>query len=221
MSSASHEWKLKRREAQCARCERVFEEGEPFFSVLVVEEDMLGRVDHCPACFAERPESPGELVWWRTRRQAAPKRGLAVDFESVEALFLALIGREEERLRELCYLLSLLLMRKRRVKLVRVRRSAEGETMVLRRPRREEELEVSVFDLTPERMEVLRRELERIVEGAGAEDVLAGPAPVPEPEEPEQSDEAEQADQEPGAASAQAPPEAGDEATATDLRGRA
>ena len=179
MSNAP-DWKLKRRDAACVDCGKAFEEEEAFFSVLTIDAEGLGRSDHCVRCFGERPESRADVVFWRTRRQPEKKRGLAVDFEAIEALFLALVGREEVRLQELGYLLSLLLMRKRRLKLVRVRRSGEGETMVLRRPRREEELEVVVFDLTPERMDALRRELERIVEGAGAEDVLAGPPPAPE-----------------------------------------
>ena len=191
------DWKLQRREYACAECERVFADGEAYFSVLTIDEGSFGREDWCATCFPSRPapSEEREPIWWRTRRRAASKRGLAVDFEAIEALFLALEGRTDERLCELRYLLSLLLMRKRRLKLVRVLRREGGEAMVVRRPRRQEEHEVLVFDLTPERMEALRRELERIVEGAGAEDVLAGP-PVPEPEAPGES--AASAGDEPG-----------------------
>ena len=166
------DWKIQRREEGCARCERPFDDGEAHFSVLVIEPESLGREDRCVACFEADDTLADDLVFWRTRRVLKAKRGLAVDFESVERLFLALEGRDEERLIELRYLLSLLLMRKKRVKLVRVTRTDDGEWMILRRPRREETLRVKVFDLTPERARALRSELERIFEGAGAEDLL-------------------------------------------------
>ncbi len=166
------DWKIQGREAGCVRCERVFEDGEAHFSLLLVDEDSFGREDRCVACFEAEEEVPEDVVFWRTRRVVKAKRGLAVDFESVERLFLALEGREEPRLVELRYLLSLLLMRKKRVKLVRVKRTEDAEWMILRRPRRDEALRVKVFELTPERAHELRAELERIFEGAGAEDLM-------------------------------------------------
>ncbi len=171
------EWKTPKKDEGCGTCERTFEDGEAHFSILLLNPDSLGREDRCLPCFEEDEGLPKDLVFWRTRRKLRKKRGLAVDFDSVERLFHALDGREEERLAELRFLLSLLLMRKKRVKLVRVKRLADGggEWMVLRRPRREESLQVRVFDLTPERAGELRDELEKIFEGAGAEELMQLP----------------------------------------------
>ena len=176
------DWKIHTKEERCAECERVFEEGEAMFSVLRFSGEGLFREDHCDACFRARREEDGaeDLIWWRTRRRAEVRRGLAVDFEAVQGLFIALEGREEEPLQELRYLLCLLLMRKRRLKLVRVRRSAAGEAMLVRRPRTRKELEVFVFDLTPERAGALREQLEGLFEGAAIEDVLARATRTPE-----------------------------------------
>ena len=186
----STDWRIRKKQGACTTCERPFEEGEGHFSLLLVEPDSLGRADRCPACFEASEDVGPEAVFWRTRFRSAKRRGLAVDFEAIGHLFLALEGREEERLQELRYLLTLLLMRKKRLKLVRVKRGgvdADGrrapERMVLRRPRREEAQEVVVFDLTPERTAELRADLERIFEGAGAEDLLAGPAEGSEAED--------------------------------------
>ena len=168
------DWKIKRKEDGCVRCERPFEEGERHFSILLFDAESLGREDRCLSCFEGDEDLPQDLVFWKTQKQSATRHGIAVDFDSVERLFLALEGRAEERLVELRYLLSLLLMRKKRLKLVRVKRTdGGGEWMVLRRPRRTEALDVRVFDLTPARAGELRTELERIVEGAGGEDLDA------------------------------------------------
>jgi len=165
------DWKITKKVEGCARCDHDFEEGERHFSLLMFDAELLGRENRCGPCFTEDLELPPELVFWRTRRHIKPKRGLAVDFDSIEKLFLALEGREEPRLAELRFLLSLLLMRKRRIKMVRVKRTEGAEYMICRRPRREDLFHVQVFDLTSERAAQLKAELERIFEGAGAEEL--------------------------------------------------
>jgi len=173
------DWRIHRREQRCARCDRAFEQGEAFFSLLFLQGELLRREDHCPACFVVPEGQAGkELLFWRTRHSPDRAARFAVDFESIEELFLALEGRSEERLAELRYLLALLLLRKKRLKLVGVRRHASGETLCLRRPRRAEEFEVQVFELDGERAQALKAELARIFEGAGVEALLVPATPT-------------------------------------------
>jgi len=173
-----NDWRIHRREHRCARCERAFEEGEELFSLLFFEEDRLRREDHCAACFDGPPagESRGELLsellpellFWRTHHAQDRSKRFAVDFAAIEELFVALEGGPKER-QELRYLLALLLLRKKRLKLVGVRRHPSGETLCVRRPRRQEEFEVLVFELDSERALALKSELARVFEGAGVE----------------------------------------------------
>lgn len=183
------DWKIRRKQEGCTRCGRAFAAGEAHFSVLLLAAETLEREDHCGACFQDRRRVPAaeELIWWRTRRPADARRGLAVDFETVEQLFHGLEQRQETRLQELRYLLSLLLMRKRRLKLVRVVGRGADEVLRLRRPRRQEEIAVRVFDLGEERLAALRADLEGLFEGASAEDLLAAPARAPGTDEGEPS----------------------------------
>jgi hypothetical protein len=173
-----NDWRIHRREHRCARCERAFEEGEELFSLLFFEADRLRREDHCAACFDGPPageargELPFELLFWRTRHALDRRTRFAVDFAAIEELFVALEGGPGNR-EELRYLLALLLLRKKRLKLVGVRRHASGETLCVRRPRRQEEFEVLVFELDSERALALKSELARVFEGAGVE-ALAG-----------------------------------------------
>lgn len=150
-------------------------------------------------------EAGGGLAYWRTR--FAPGGGLRLDLESLEALFLTLVVRAaapaatpsatsdatsdatqgasasgaeqpQERLGELCYLLGLLLLRKRRLKLDRIAPAsgAQRERLVVHRPRRPQSYEIAVYDLTPERQGELRDELKRIFEGAELAQLLEGAA---------------------------------------------
>jgi hypothetical protein len=162
-----NDWRIHRREAQCTGCQAPFEEGQSIFSVLTLEADRLRREDQCARCF--QPETGAERLFWRTRHSQDRRARFAVDFEAIEELFLRLEGTPEVGLQELRYLLSLLLLRKKRLKLVGVRRNAQGETLCVRRPRRAEEFEVPVFELDSERALHLKGELARVFEGAGAE----------------------------------------------------
>jgi len=179
-------WSFRGRHGTCAACERAFEDEEPHFSALSVRDEELAREDLCRACWPERGaapqgERPAPLFWWRTRHQVARRRGLALDFQAIEGLFLALEGRPEVHLRELRYVLCLLLMRKRRLKIERIVRDEAGEAMLVRRPRRKEALRVFVFDFDAGRMEALREELRRVIEldSGGTAESAAADSPRP------------------------------------------
>jgi len=159
------EWKFTTRTPACSGCGRTFPEGERHVSALSLQGEELRRIDSCETCF--RPE-PGreDLFFWFTRTRAGRRRGLDFDLPTLEQLFLRLEGRSEKRIRELRYVLCLILMRKRRLKLQSVERGQEGEALVVRRPRRDEGWRVYVFDFSADRLEELRGELLRVFEGA-------------------------------------------------------
>lgn len=164
------EWKIRRRQGSCSACERPFEEGERHLSALILTSEELVREDQCLSCWEARDASDSDaLIWWATRHQVDKKRTLALDLESLERVFLQLDGREEQPIRELRYVLCLLLMRKRRLKLERVQRGEDCETLLVRRPKREERHEVEVFDFSPERIDELRGRLAEVFEGFDAE----------------------------------------------------
>ncbi|MAE29604.1 MAG: hypothetical protein CMJ87_11605 [Planctomycetes bacterium] len=229
-------WRIGGRTGVCIRCEREFDEGERHVSSLVVEADAFRREDHCVSCWgtvaaSASPELAGQelagaegalaegaldegapegaFFWWFTRRRAGKKQGLQLDLSSLEHLFLQLEGRGEVQVRELRYLLCLLLMRKRRLKVVKVKRTAEGEFFLVRRPRRKESLVVQVYDFSAERMAELRGQLQVVFEGLDPE---GGVLPKGEGEE---SDVPFWADSDGGAA-ADGGAESGDEDNARD-----
>ncbi len=180
------DWKFRRRQGTCGTCEKAFDEGERHASLLEIVGEELHRDDACLACWQGRTGRE-DLFFWFTRHRAG-KRGFQLDMGTLEQLFLRLEGRAEVRLRELRYLLALLLLRKRRLKIDRILRAADGEAMLVHRPRRKESLRVHVFDFPPERMEVLRKDLMQLLEGAepaGGEGSGDGPAEAPAEDEEE------------------------------------
>jgi hypothetical protein len=183
------DWKISRRRGACAACERDFDDGERHVSTLRVNAEGLERADLCLAWWnaapaeasgeacrgacqerveagAEGPTLGEDLFWWATRFQAERRQTVQLDLESLQRLFLELEGTEDGRLQELRYVLCLILMRKRYLKVERVLRTADGEAFRVKRPRRDERYEVRVFDFTPERMAQIRTELQAIFDGA-------------------------------------------------------
>jgi len=157
------DWKIRRLRGECAKCERAFEsDGERILTQVRFDGDDLVREDHHPECWEEPADA---IYWWATRYAVKARSTLALDFELIERLFFQLEERTEDKIRELRYLLCLMLMRKRRLKLVKVQRGGEGEAMLVRRPRHKEEWRVFVYDFDPERIEVLRGELTDLLDG--------------------------------------------------------
>ncbi len=180
------QWKIRRRAGTCSACERPFEEGERLVSTLRVSQEGLERAECCVGWWEGRSEGSADencaqacrqraeqgsaataddLFWWYSRHSANRRRTLQLDLESLERLFLELEGRREQPVRELRYVLCLLLMRKRRLKVVKIERDAEGETFVVRRPRHEQHYHVHVFDFTSERLDEVRVQLQSIFDG--------------------------------------------------------
>lgn len=158
------EWKFQGRQAVCSACEAAYAEGQRHVSLLSIAGEELVREDVCLSCWEKRTPAQ-DLFFWFTRHHA-DRRRLQLDLSTLEQLFIQLEGRGERQVRELRYVLCLLLMRKRRLKLVRVARGAEGESLIVKRPRRTEGHEVLVFDFAPERVDELRQELVQIFEGS-------------------------------------------------------
>ena len=170
----SAKWTIGRRQPVCAASGRPFDDGERHVSLVEVAEGELRRSDLSLGAWQARERSGAEppLFWWMTRHRVNPSRTVQLDLEGLEELFQRLEGRPETPVRELRYLLCLLLMRKRRLSIDRIERGPEGERMIVKRPRRDERYEVFVYDFEPARMEELRAELQAIFDGAeGSEGV--------------------------------------------------
>lgn len=142
--------------------------------MLVVNDGALERVDVSMQAWRdlrariESDESDDEepLFWWVTRHEVAKKKTVQLDMESLAALFVQLEGREELQVRELRYVLCLLLMRKRRVKVEKVLRENGEESFVVKRPRDDQRYKVYVYDFEPERLDEVRAQLQAVFDGA-------------------------------------------------------
>lgn len=178
------DWAVRRRQGLCVACERGFVEGEAVFSMLRLEEDELQRGDLCAACF-DRRDQAADLIWWRTSHQER-KGGMRMDFELVLALFEKLGENPSEGTLDLRFLLSLLLVRHRKLRLVGVRTRGKREFLQLRKPRTKKEYEAEVRELEQARRERLTAALAELMdptaEGGMGDWLAALEQPLPQTE---------------------------------------
>jgi hypothetical protein len=123
----------------CSRCGRDFSPEERYLSALFEQGEGFQRLDYCAGCWEGPPT--GSFAHWRGRVPAKEERPprFVDDGELVE-LFVRLGGAGEPREVAFRYLLGLLLVRKRLLRLVRSggagarQPDAGGESMVVEDP---------------------------------------------------------------------------------------
>ncbi|MBO45493.1 MAG: hypothetical protein CMJ96_01190 [Planctomycetes bacterium] len=155
----SQSWNYQTRKGGCVACDRSFVEGETLFSLLSMGEESLERGDLCSSCF-ESHDQANDLYWWRT--QHSEKRGgLKLDLDAL----LALVMRLEEDVRDgaldFRFLVALLLVRHRKLKLASVTKKGKKEFLELRKPRAKKTFPVQVRELEEEQ----RARLSQILSG--------------------------------------------------------
>jgi hypothetical protein len=154
---------------RCAVGGRALAPGESYYSALVMERGVAVRRDYAASAWSGPPE--GAFAWWQANVTGVDGgRGKLAPQDVLLDLFATLAGEPAEA--EFRYVLGLLLLRRRLVKLDETRNDAEGETLVLDCPRRDERFELRVAAPTDEKAaELERRLVELVYGGASAGDV--------------------------------------------------
>lgn len=119
-------YKIQRDRGKCDRPGCPLPVATQWFAVL--ELPACVRRDVCDACFQEvrRTDERG-LVFWRAQRKADGKKELSLDLAALRLLFDRLGEEEGERPAALRYFVTLLLLRKRSLRMVDPRNEREEQ----------------------------------------------------------------------------------------------
>ncbi len=171
-------FRIAHKGACCGICRREFALGDEFISAIYeVESDGAGRtgegedevraferVDTCPGCF-EKVEAPA-FSHWLTRRPTDEVKKPLLDLGMARDFLVRLCREGNSERQGLTYILTLLLLRKRRVKLITQRVENEVTVMDLTVKTGEgdevEEITVPVTELTEEETTEIESELGRL-----------------------------------------------------------
>jgi hypothetical protein len=153
---------------RCATTGRAFAPGESYYSALSMEGGTAVRRDFAAEAW---PAPPLEAIaWWQMRAPgAASSHGRLAPNEALFDLFSALADEPAEA--EFRYVLALLLLRRRLIKLERTTHDVRGDVLLFDCPQRQEQFEVVAHVPSTERMAELERRLGELLYGGaqGAE----------------------------------------------------
>lgn len=166
----------------CQQCGRQFEPTEEYVSGLQeVEPDEahphgLDRQDFCDEHWPS--DARAWLAFWRTRvpvPEEPAKKRVVIDDDRLLEVFFRLDGTEDPLKLDLRYVIGLMLIRKRQLKLDGTRRRGAESFMLVRKSRTKDVFELLDRRLTDEAIMAVSREIGSLLDLADSED-FEGPS---------------------------------------------
>lgn len=157
------EWKIKQGGEECAQCKKFFIQGEEYFSTVLVEEGLLQRTDYCEACF-EALDPENRASFWKTRKTQVKEVKKTVNFELLRELYFKMLTMKEKEIKELAYLIGLILVRKRFLKLKNFVSEEDGDFMLVQQKKDAPVVRMEVPLLAEEDIAVLRDRLSDLLD---------------------------------------------------------
>ena len=130
MNPLATEWAIKHRSDVCAGTQRPFTPGEYFYTLLFRDADGFRREDLSEEAWRKRNENIQPFSFWKSRYEPAPPappEPLAK--ETAEQLFRRLLSSENAP-PNACYVLAVMLERKRVLKQIKTDQTAKGRVLI-------------------------------------------------------------------------------------------
>ena len=142
---------------QCAKTDRPFASGETIYSVLLHDGGQIKRLDYAAEAWQEPPETA--IAWWKSQLPGANSKRVHWAPNEVILDYFDRLQNDEAKA-DVRYVLTLLMIRRRIVRLEHVERHEDGnETMLVYSPRQEAEYRVTVVMPTATRAIEIQKEL--------------------------------------------------------------
>jgi hypothetical protein len=147
---------------RCAVTGREIRPGERFYSVLVDEGGTFVRRDYSETSWQGPPE--GAFSFWKTRlgENHKPRRP-PIDDELLLECFRRLEGESQPNQVAFRFVLALLLVRRKRLRLEETRREGGQEVLLLRCPRKGERFQAVDPGLADDELESVQEEVFRVL----------------------------------------------------------
>ena len=168
MNPLKDEWTIKHRSDVCTATNRPFQEGEYFYTLLFREADGFRREDLSEEAWASRNENIQPFSFWRSRVEPAPvTKPEPLGKETAEQLFRRLIASSDAP-PNACYVLAVMLERKRVLKQIRTEEEGEGRVLVYEQPQTGDVFLVRDPQLRLAELESVQTEVVNLLSGATA-----------------------------------------------------
>jgi hypothetical protein len=158
------EYEIQPPSLRCAQSGRELKPGELYYSVLSESPAGFTRSDFSADAWTGPPI--GAIAFWLSKvpESAGKKRNQLVDDSVILEFFHRLAGEQEAYKINFRYIIGLLLVRKKLLKLASAERDGDRELLVLRSPSSGEQHRVVNPELTEEQLAAVQSEVEKVLQ---------------------------------------------------------
>ncbi|MCC8179872.1 MAG: hypothetical protein LIP23_03040 [Planctomycetes bacterium] len=157
-------WRIGRRTRHCAASGESIEPGTVFYSGLIENGDDFERKDYSPEAWPEIDKAQFYSYWKnKPAAQGGESKKVQVDYDRLLAFYDSLDGAEEPGRRLFRYVLALIFVRKRILRLDDMARSLDGDKLILH-DRRDggRTVEITAPDATAEQLAAVQQKLNQL-----------------------------------------------------------
>jgi len=131
MSLLANDWPIKHRADVCASTGRPFQTGEQFYTLLFREGEGFRREDLSEEAWSKRNENIRPFSFWKSRYEPPPDAPPdPLPKKNAEDLLRRLLAENNKNHANACYVLAVMLERKRVLKQVRSEETEEGRILI-------------------------------------------------------------------------------------------
>ncbi|MFC2140148.1 hypothetical protein ACFLQ1_00340 [Candidatus Auribacterota bacterium] len=105
-------WEVEKRSSSCVKCEKEFFNNEEYYTSLVLTKKEPLRKDFCQDCWPA-PEKKEDVFFWKGKYKKIEKEDKIDKKKIVEELFKEYLHATDEQHINFCYLLAVMLERKK------------------------------------------------------------------------------------------------------------
>ncbi len=173
-----NEWNIQSRSHVCQGCEKPFADKEHYHTILSDDKHELRRLDICNDCWSSKYQNgndrKGFISYWQGVYEAPPPAAPeAIQKENAETLLRKLIELNDPKHGAACFILAVMLERKRILK-VKEQVKSEGRRMfVYEHPKTGDVFTIADPNLQLNQLDEVQRDVANLLEHG-----LGGPAPA-------------------------------------------
>jgi hypothetical protein len=165
--SLTNEWPIKHRADACARTGRSFQPGEQFYTLLFREGDTFRREDLSEDAWQQRNENIQPFSFWKSRYEPPPATTPEpLGKENAEDLLRRLLAEKNPANANACYVLAVMLERKRVLKQVKTKETEDRPVLVYEQAKTGDVFIVPDAQLRLDEIEHVQQEVSELLKNA-------------------------------------------------------
>ncbi len=155
-----------KRNGQCSKCEKSFEEHQEYYACLKETQEGFERYEYCPDCWDDKFREESFSFWKARVPGREEKKKLLVDNEILIEFFKRLTESDDESKQGFIFVLALILMRKRILKYLNTKTTDDGkEIWIMKLSKEDKEYHIVNPHLDDQQIEQIREGLGNILAG--------------------------------------------------------